>query len=195
MSHHIYHTQAIILGGYPRGEGDRALYCYTRELGLVVAHAKSLREGRSRLRYTLQTFAHVEIDLVRGRREWKLISAHPIDSFVSLWRHPGKRRVIAEHAHLLRRLIQGEERHEILFDDMLSGLKFLSGLENDIELRAAELVMVVRVLSHLGYWAPKTAFAPLAAGNLWTTESLRFAETDRTALLSEVNRALELSHL
>ena len=195
MSHHIYHTQAIILGGYPRGEGDRALYCYTRELGLVVAHARSLREGRSRLRYTLQAFAHVEIDLVRGRREWKLISAHPIDTFASLWRHIGKRRVIAEHAHLLRRLIHGEERHEVLFDDILSGLKFLSGLENDIELRAAELVMVVRVLSHLGYFAPQTVFAPFAEENIWTTDSLRLAATDRIAILSEVNRALELSHL
>jgi recombinational DNA repair protein (RecF pathway) len=195
MSHHIYHTEAIILGGHARGEGDRVLYCYTRELGLVAAHAKSLREGRSRLRYALQTFAHVEMDLVRGRREWKLISAYPIDTFASLWRHPEKRRVVAEHTHLLRRLIQGEERHELLFDDMLVGLRFLSQLENDAELRAAELIVVVRILSHLGYWAPKTAFAPLGEDDLWTASSLRLAHTERALLLSEINRALELSHL
>lgn len=195
MPHHIYHTEAIILGSHARGEGDRMLYCYTRELGLVAAHVKSLRESRSKLRYGLQTFAHAEIDLVRGRREWKLISANPIDSFASLWQHPAKRRIIAEHTNLIRRLIQGEDRHELLFDDMLAGLKFLSKLENDVELRAGELILVVRVLAHLGYWAPETAFAPLAAENLWTSESLRLAHADRTTLLSEVNRALEASHL
>ena len=195
MSYHIYHTKAIILGGEGRGEGDRVLYCYTRELGLVAAHAKSLREGRSRLRYALQTFAHAEIELVRGKNGWKLISAHPIDSLATLWRHPSKRRIIAEHVHLVRRLIQGEERHELLFDDILAGFRFLSHLENEVELRAGELILVVRMLAHLGYWADRAAFVPLFAANGWTTESLRLAEESRTPLLSEVNQALHLSHL
>lgn len=195
MSYHIYHTEAIILGGHGRGEGDRVLHCYTRELGLVATRVKSIREGRSRLRYALQTFAHAEIDLIRGKYGWKLTSAHPIDSFSSLWRHPLKRRIIAEHAHLVRRLIQGEERHALLFDDMLSGLRFLSGIENEAELRAGELVLVVRMLSRLGYWSGEAAYPALAMENAWTAESLRCAQESRTHLLAGVNHALELSHL
>ena len=195
MSYHVYHTEAIILGGHGRGEGDRMLYCYTRLLGLVAAHAKSLREGRSKLRYALQTFAHAEIDLVHGKNGWKLISAHPIDSFSTLWRHPSKRQIIAEHAHLIRRLIQGEERHELLFDDILAGLRFLSHIENEVELRSGELILVVRMLARLGYWSGEAAFAPLLAPNGWTPESLRLAKEFRTPLLLEVNQALHLSHL
>jgi recombinational DNA repair protein (RecF pathway) len=199
MSHHIYHTEAIVLGSHARSEGDRMLYCYTRELGLVLAHAKSLREGRSRLRYVLQTFAHVEIDLVRGRSEWKLISAQSIDSFASLWRHPLKRRILAEHTHLLRRLIQGEERHELLFDEILRGLRFLSTVENkaenEAELRAGELVLLVRMLSCLGYWSAQTPIATLATENVWTKESLQSAHEKRATLLLGVNQALAASQL
>lgn len=195
MSYHVYHTEAIILGGRAAGEGDRVLYCYTRLVGLVAAYAKSLREERSRLRYALQTFAHAEIDLVRGKGGWKLVSAHPIDSFGSLWRHPSKRRIVASHAHLIRRLINGEERHELLFDDMLSGLQFLSGIENEAELHACELILVIRMLSRLGYWDSGKLFPQLAKENVLTTESLRFAEEARKSLLAEVNKALELSHL
>lgn len=193
--YHIYHTEAIILGGKAVGEGDRVLYCYTRLLGLVAARAKSLREGRSRLRYALQTFSNVEIDLVRGKNGWKLISAYQINAFGSLWRHPLKRRIVALHAHLIRRLINGEERHELLFDDMLSGLQFLSGIENEVELRAGELILVVRILSRLGYWDGGTLFPQLAKENVWTTESLRFAQEARRPLLLGVNKALESSHL
>ena len=172
MSYHIYHTEALILGGKAAGEGDRVLYCYTRELGLILAHAKSLRENHS-----------------------KLISAYPIDSFTSLWRHPSKRKIVAAHAQLLRRLIQGEERHELLFDDLLSGLRFLSGIENEAELRAGELIFVVRMLSRLGYWGDAVRFPQLALENVWTAELLSFAQKARTPLILGINQALELSHL
>ena len=112
MAHHIYHTEALLLGGRPSGEGDRLLYCYTRELGLVMAHAKSLREMRSRLRYALQTFSHAELDLIRGKHGWKLISARPVESFGMLWQKKRKRTVVAQYVELIRRLIQGEETEE-----------------------------------------------------------------------------------
>jgi recombinational DNA repair protein (RecF pathway) len=195
MSYHIYHTEAIVLGGRSVGEGDRMLYCYTRELGFVAAHTKSIREGRSKLRYTLQTFSHADLDLIRGKHGWKLISAHPIDSLSSVWRHPAKRRIIAEHTHLIRRLIHGEERHELLFDDLLAGIQFLRRLEDDAELSAAELLLVVRVLAHLGYWGKEADFAPVFTENVWTPEGLRFAQQERAPLLSGVNRAIEASNL
>lgn len=193
--YHIYHTEAIILGGKAVGEGDRMLYCYTRLLGLVAARARSLREGRSKLRYALQTFSHAEVNLVRGKYGWRLISAHPVDSFSALWRHSGKRRIIAGHAQLIRRLIQGEERQELLFDDILSGLQFLSRLENERELHAGELILVVRALAHLGYWGDRTTLAPLFAPDGWTAESLQLAHAKRAPLLSRVNQALSLSNL
>lgn len=194
MSYHVYHTEALILSGRPSGEGDRRLFCYTRELGLVVAHARSLREGRSRLRYALQTFAHAEIDLVRGKQTWRLISARPVDSLGDLWRHPSKRRILAHHTGLLERLIQGEERHEVLFDDILQGLVFLRTVSEERELRAAELLLVIRLLTHLGYWGDKELHAPLFEDG-WTEEALAYAGAHRPTLLLRVNEALRASQL
>ncbi len=194
MSYHIYHTEAIILGGRAHGEGDRILYCYTRELGLVFAHVKSVREGRSRLRYTLQTFAHVEVDLIRGKHGWKLISARPINSLETLWRHPKKRRVLSEVAALLRRLIQGEESHTVLFDDVLSGFYFLSELEEDALLRSSELLLVIRLLAQLGYWGEKDAH-PLLLEKELSPAALAYAHTQRPELLLRVNAALHASQL
>ena len=195
MAYHIYHTEAIILGGRPSGEGDQVLYCYTRELGLIAAHAKSLREGRSRLRYALQMFSHAELDVIHGKHGWKLISARPVDSFAALWAHSGKRALYAQHAQLLRRLIQGEERHEKLFDEIVSGLQFLKDIPHEALLRTAELVFVVRLLYHLGYWEDKEVFQPLLGESPWSHETLAFAEAFRTPLLAGINRALRETQL
>ena len=195
MAYHVYHTEALILGGRPSGEGDRSLFCYTRELGLVMAHAKSLREGRSRLRYALQTFAHAEIDLIRGKHGWRLISARPVDSLAELWNHPSKRRILAHHAGLLERLIQGEERHEILFDEILEGLEFLRSVDEEIMLRAAELLLVIRLLARLGYWGDTEIHAPLFAADAWSLASLAYARDSRKTLLVGVNEALRASQL
>ncbi len=35
MSHHIYQTEGVILGGFNVGESNRYLYVFTRELGLI----------------------------------------------------------------------------------------------------------------------------------------------------------------
>lgn len=195
MAYHVYHTEALILGGRPSGEGDRNLFCYTRELGLVMAHAKSLREGRSRLRYSLQTFAHAQIDLIRGKHGWRLISARPVDSLGDLWRHPLKRRILAHHTGLLERLIQGEERNEVLFDELILGLKFLHEVDEEISLRSAELLLVVRLLAELGYWGDKTLHAPLFAADALTVPTLAYAHAYRPTLLASVNEAIRASQL
>lgn len=195
MPHHIYHTEAIILGTRPSGEGDRLLYCYTRDLGLVVAHARSIRESRSRLRYALQMFSHASVDLIRGKNGWKLISATPISSFRSLWVREDHRRIAANHVELTRRLIQGEERHESLFDDILQGLKFLSTLHDGESLRDAELLLVVRLLESLGYWGGHKDLAPLLSSVTYRDEDLPKIRRERSLITACVNDSLRSSQL
>lgn len=178
-----------------RSEGDRLFYCYTKEFGLVLAHAKSIRESRSKLRYALQTFAHAQIDLVSGKSGWRLISARPVNSFRDSWSHMEKRRILARQAQLLLRLIQGEEQHEKLFDDVLLGIHFLQHLTLDTYLPEAELLMVVRLLDQLGYWGKKEAFAPLFKEGAWNHESLGYIRSARSLLLLEVNSSLHSSQL
>lgn len=195
MSHHIYHTEAIILGARPSGEGDRLLYCYTRELGLVVAHARSIREARSRLRYALQIFSHAHVDLIRGKYGWKIISATPISSFRELWDHPGRRRVAAEHMRLARRLIQGEERHDVLFDDLQKGLMLLTSIFDRESLKDAELLLVVRLLDALGYWGVQESLTPVFADVTFVQKDLENIRPLRSEIVARVNSALDSTQL
>ncbi len=196
MAYHIYHTEALILESRPFGEGDRLLSCYTRELGLVVAHAKSLREMRSKLRYALTTFAHAEIDLIHGKHGWKLISARPVESHSSLLRSREKRLIFAQHAGLIRRLIQGEERHERLFDEILAAIDFLHNEPSGGEFRSAELLFVVRLLSELGYWENKDEFSSLLHSDAWgRRDVLKLVEVERPRVLTLVNSALRATQL
>lgn len=193
VAHHIYHTEALILHVSPSGEGDRLLYCYTRDLGLVVAHARSIRESRSKLRYALQTFAHASIDLIEGRHGWKLISATPIASFRDLWQHEGRRRIIAQHTALLRRLIQGQERHEELFEEILRGFRLLRSIDEPELLRDVELYLVARSLMALGYWGEQHVTVPEFTAT--ETPDLSPLRPIRRELVQGINQALTSSQL
>jgi DNA repair protein RecO (recombination protein O) len=196
VAYHVYHTEAIVLESRPYGEGDKLLFCYTRDLGLVVVHAKSLREIRSRLRFSLTTFARAHIDIIRGKHGWKLVSARPIDSHASLLRDPKKRRVIAHKASLLLRLIQGEERHERLFDDIVDALRAVRDIDEEDGLFAAEILFATRLLDFLGYWKGSEELAPLLAADAWTKDApIALISSDRDRVLKEVNAALRASQL
>jgi hypothetical protein len=195
VSHHIYHTEAIILGTRAHGEGDRLLYCYTRDLGLVVAHAKSIREARSRLRYALQVFSHAHVDLIRGKHGWKLISATPISSFRNLFEHAQRRKIVANHVELTRRLIQGEEQHKKLFEDIIAGLTFLSQLHDTEALHSAELLLVTRLLDALGYWSSESELAPMLASGDYEQVDLPAIYAERSQIVASVNEALRSSQL
>ena len=192
--YHIYHTEAIILSGRSAGEGDRLLSCYTRDLGLINAHAKSVRLQRSRLRYALQTFAHAQVDLVQGKRGWRLVSARPITLFPELWKHRQKRAIAAHQGELLKRLIQGEEPHPVLFSDMLKGLSFLHVAEDHL-LGSLEVLFVVRLLAKLGYWGGEERYKPLTSGNEWGSEVLGSVKGMHSELLYKVNEALRATQL
>ncbi len=196
MGYHVYHTEALVLDSRPFGEGDKLLTCYTRELGLVVAHAKSLREARSKLRYALTTFARAEIDLIHGKRGWKLISARPMDSHRSIVRDPERRRIFAEHARLLGRLIQGEEKNELLYQEVLSAIEFLRRGEDAEALASAELLFIVRVLAELGYWEGGDGLSLLTAEGAWTrADALSLVKEERSKVVRSVNAALRATQL
>ncbi|MCE9517782.1 recombination protein O N-terminal domain-containing protein, partial [Candidatus Nomurabacteria bacterium] len=72
--HHIYHTKSFVIGSYNRGEANKILVLYTREMGLVRAVAQGIRLNKSKLRFGLQDFSYASVDLVRGRDIWRVTS-------------------------------------------------------------------------------------------------------------------------
>ncbi len=72
--HHIYHTEGIILGSKNFGEAGRYYFIFTRELGMIYASAQGVRKMSSKLRFVLQDFAYLKIDLIQGKDFWRITS-------------------------------------------------------------------------------------------------------------------------
>ena len=85
--YHLYQTEGIVLKSVPTGEGSSYFYIFTKDLGLLVATAKSVREERSKLRYGLQPFSISNISLVRGKESWRITNATLSSSLFRRLRH------------------------------------------------------------------------------------------------------------
>ncbi|HSE35254.1 MAG TPA: recombination protein O N-terminal domain-containing protein [Candidatus Paceibacterota bacterium] len=196
MPHRIYHTDAIVLAALPRGEADRAYDLYTRELGCVRADARSIRREASRLRYALQTFAHAEVDLVRGKRGWRITSARPVDLHRAAWGDPRRRVVLAAIARLVLRLVQGEGADPELHAALVREIALLADtpLEPDA-LADRECVALVRILSALGYWDALGEWGYIVDHALDDASVLARVRTERRALIGKINAILKETQL
>ncbi len=106
MSHHIYHTEGIVLSGHNTGEANKYVAVFTREMGLIRATVQSIRKSTSKLRYSLQNYSLARVDFVRGRDVWRITSAMPMSLFDTALKDPQKARLVARVVMLLERLCQ-----------------------------------------------------------------------------------------
>ena len=194
--HHIYHTEAFIVGSRPKGEDSKLLILYTRELGLIYAHAQGVRKISSKLRFVVQDFSRVQVDLVRGKEIWRLTTASPIESYRHILRDRGTEKILARTMSLLVRLVSGEEANEEVFDTLIRTYALLEVKGQSAEdYRALELLSVARILTALGYLSratPGIVAEPLA-GYAIPKEFDDIAYQHR--LIREINEALAATQL
>lgn len=191
--HHIFHTEAFVIEARQMKEADRLLVLYTRDLGLVYAHARGIRNTRSRLRYGLQEYARAKVDLVRGKDLWRLTSATPITSHAMLRKDQASFTVMHQTLKLVSRLAGGEEPHPDIFDDLVTGFALLADAPKEMY-EATELVLVLRILARLGYVSDTSSLARYLSGE-FNPHALAGEQLPRQTMLTEINRALRESHL
>ena len=149
--HHIHHTEAIILGSRNSGEAGKYYYLFTRDLGMIYASAQGVRKMSSKLRFILQDFTYVKVDLIQGRDFWRVTSASKTNMLEEITKERATFAVFANVARLLKRLLAGVEPNEKLFADVLAGLSVLEKTKTKEEIHNVEVVLVLRILSNLGY--------------------------------------------
>ncbi len=133
-----YVTRAIVLESYDQGEHDRSYKIFTREFGLLVCQAKSIRKLESKLRPHVLPRTLSLITLVKGREVWRLVGAE--NEVLSS-------KYIHEVTSLLKRFVRGEGAHKALYDRLVS---FLSS-SNSYEEKSARLLIYFILLVELGY--------------------------------------------
>lgn len=197
MSYHIYNTPGFILAATPAGEASRYVYIFTRELGLVGAHAQNTRHVSSKLRYSLDAPARSVVSLVRGRNMWRLTSAVPEKRFAGIFASdPEKLQLCTRVFSLLKKLLAGEEANEPLFTILAEFLNFLEeNFNNDvsktIDLKNAETILLLRVLHLLGYVPENELTKRFAIGQEWSAEILSAMNPQRKEAVAIINESLK----
>lgn len=193
--HHIHHTHGFVLSSRNMGEANKMLTIYTREMGLVKAVAQGIRLNKSKLRFTLQDFSYVNVDLVRGKEMWRVTSAKHITSFPLARVSYLSLLLIMRVSKLLERLCNGEGPSENIFDDFIQALYLLDEKEIEPASREAlELHLVLRIMNSLGY----IGYSDILAEYL----SLPFDHSNtkeillrRQSIIAHINKALNESQL
>jgi len=192
--HHIYHTEGIILGSRDHGEAGKYYSIFTRDLGMIMASAQGVRKMSSKLRYVLQDFSYLKIDLVAGKNIFRLTNASKTNTLENICKNSGTFEVFANIARLLKRLLAGVEPNETLFLDLIHGFSILEKSQTRDDLRNIEAVIVLRILNNLGYIGENDILenfikSPFEADLMFEVSKLR------THILQQINKALKETHL
>src|SRR3989344_3051007 len=192
--HHIYHTEGIILGSKNFGEAGKYYYIFTRDLGMITASAQGVRKMSSKLRFVLQDFSYLKIDLVAGKNIFRITTASKTNILEQITKKPETFKVFTNIARLLTRLLAGIEPNDALFDDLVNGLSVLEAMEKKEDLRHVEAVIVLRIISNLGYIGQSEVVDTFIKSPF--EEKLIFeASKHRPRILREINKALQETHL
>ena len=191
--HHIHHTEGIILGSKNYGEAGKYFYIFTRDLGMIYASAQGVRKISSKLRFILQDYAYVKIDLVQGKDFWRVTSASKTNKLENICKNSGTFEVFFNVANLLKRLLAGIEPNEILFADLIKGLAVLEKSETK-DLRNIEAIIVLRILNNLGYIGGNEILQNFIKSPF--EENLIYEiSKSRSQVLNQINKALKETHL
>ena len=192
--HHIYHTEGLILGSRGYGETGKYYSIFTRDLGMIFASAQGVRKMSSKLRFVLQDFTYIKVDLVQGKDFWRVTSASKTNKLERLSKNPGTFEVFFNVANLLKRLLAGIEPNQVLFADLISGLSILEKIEKKEDLRNIEAIIVLRILNNLGYIGGNETLQNLVKFPF--EEDLIFEiSKKRGEVLHQINKALKETHL
>ncbi len=197
MAYHTYNTPGLILGSTPSGEASRYVYIFTKDLGLVGAHAQNTRHVSSKLRYALDAPARSQVSLVRGKNMWRLISAVPDKRFYSVFGEDTERMMLCTRTFsLIKKLLAGEEAHPELFDVVNDFLDFIQNPEPaSVDLKDAEAVLVLRILHSLGYIPENDLAKQFARGTEWNPEIISAMAPYRKEAIKIINESLRATGL
>lgn len=192
-----------MLDSLPFGEGNSFIYLFTRDLGLVGASARSVRDIKSKLRYGLQTFCRSTVSLVRGKNEWKVTSALPKKNFYYIFsqkdtvQHGAEKFLVCAHVlSIIKKLVAGEEKNEALFDIVQSGFDFLEdNALNKEEVSFFECILMLRIVSNLGYLTSDHDLRVFVESKDWNSDLLVQMEKYKKKAIFEINKSIRESQL
>jgi DNA repair protein RecO (recombination protein O) len=192
--HKLFVTEGVVLGKRGVGEANVLLAILTKDLGLVKAVARSARRESSKLRYGLEPLTSATYSFIRGRHEWKLVGAERASAPLRADAVPLEARQAAGRAtRLLLRLIHGEEENPALFAAVAEGLHAFARVP--AQTAQIETVLVLRVLSHLGYLPQTPELKPFIERDFFAIELAEEVAASKALLNKAIQDSLSATGL
>lgn len=194
MSYHIYTTPGIILKRRTFGESDTVLYILTRDLGLIIASAKSTRLMVSKLRSGLQEYSVATISCIKGKNGWKITNV--VSEKNLFFDYPDyAKKVLAQVAFMLTKGIVGELPQKEIFETVESGFRLLGSIQKE-NVNNLEVLMVLRVMHQLGYVALDSKTEGYIKDNTsWDLGLLEQVQNNKKSIIELINESLRESQL
>jgi recombinational DNA repair protein (RecF pathway) len=157
-------------------------------MGLIKASARAGRREDSKLRYGLEPLSSGKFSFIRGKHEWKLTGTQDV-THALLAKDAARRQAAGRVARLLLRLIHGEEANAALFETVRGGLEALTRVDEK-HIENIEAVLVLRILSHLGYLPKTPELEPFVAQDFFSIELAGEISASRAVLVRAINESL-----
>lgn len=195
----IYHTEGIVLESHAVGEASKVFSLFTKELGVLHARAQSVREMRSKLRYSLQDFSLASFDLVRGKNGWRITNAIGEENLAVF---PSEKRkdalgMFKRVTTLLLRLSHGEEKDASLFECLAMSFRTLKNETMPARaIKDMEALLVMRILHRLGYFGKDDVLSPfLGVSAIAEPSTLASFAPMRARAIRRINQSLKETQL
>ncbi|HEY0221020.1 MAG TPA: recombination protein O N-terminal domain-containing protein [Candidatus Paceibacterota bacterium] len=193
MSYHIYTTEGIILKRKGFGEADLFLHILTKDLGLILASAKSARLSSSKLKGALQEYSTLTVTCIKAKNGWKVTNVRGEGNLffeLPLYTHY----VLAQLSSFILKNIVGELPQKEIFEIVKTGFEFLGTLKEE-DLSEFEVLFVIRLLHKLGYVVLDSETEKyLKDSTIWDNKLLEVRK-DKIKLVGLINKALKESQI
>jgi DNA repair protein RecO (recombination protein O) len=195
MAHEIYQTEGIILERRNFGEAERLYIVFTERFGKIMAIAQGVRNIKSKLRYNLEPLSLTSLALVATGESWRIVDASKITSFNNINNRSGKSALYNKVVNFLSRMLQGQEKNHLLWQQLVADIIFLETEELSAQfLPLLEMFMITRILNNLGYLDVERIDFIVGAPKP-SSDVLTKIESLKSHLIPKINEAIKSSHL
>ena len=149
MAYEKYNTDALVCGNWDRNTSDKFFLLFTNDFGMVKAVARSVREERSKQRFSLQDFSLSRLSLVPGRSSWYVAGAEVLSNQFMATDNRARRTFMHNIMQFLNRFVAYEVAQKQIFNELVNICCFSETME--IDYNSVQAVCLFRWLYYLGY--------------------------------------------
>jgi len=161
MVHTLYITDAIVCGSFNHNTADKNYLLFTRDMGMIFATARSVREERSKQRSALQDFSIIRVSLIKGKSGWRIGSTESLGNLFLEAEGRLARGGVTYLVKMLRRYVQGEQAMSEVFDDLVEAMTVIAKSDDVFNITMWQNVAMARLLHTLGYAVVSDTLRPL----------------------------------